>query len=92
MNSSFRGVNNKLSGDSSESSVRKEMSIIMDLLSFESYENGDIVYESVDELTLVASKDRVSGRVTHYFIVKDEIQYEVSEATYEAIKEDKGEE
>ncbi len=63
----------------------------MSLLSFEAYGDGDIVYESVDDLEPEISTDRVSGRITHYYINMGDARYEVSEATYEAIKEDKGE-
>lgn len=62
----------------------------MDLSSFSTYENEDIVYESIDDLTLYVSKDNVSGKVTHCFVEYEGIRYEVSETTYDALAEEKG--
>lgn len=62
----------------------------MDLSSFRTCSDEDIIYESIDELKIYVSKDNVSGKITHYFVEFNEIRYEVSEQTYEALKEEKG--
>ncbi len=62
----------------------------MDLSSFRTCGDEDIIYESIDDLRIYVSKDNVSGKITHYFVEFNGIRYEVSKQTYGALKEEKG--
>ena len=52
--------------------------------------DATISFESVDELTIRTAVDFVTGEVTAYIAELEGVPYEVSEAFYNKVKEEKG--